>query len=142
MHHLTEAQWIAIAAHRLQYRWRSINPGQLDDLAADLWQDEELRTAHTRTGEGRRQVADSHLDRRPGEASLNAMDAEAWMARCARRLLALDPNSPLDGTDWDDVASDLLEAVLRDNGFRDGEFSSGRPWLSPEFAAESYMSMQ
>ena len=43
MHHLTEAQWIAIAAHRLQHRWRSINPGQLDDLAADLWQDEQLR---------------------------------------------------------------------------------------------------
>jgi len=44
MHHLSEAQWIAIAAHRLQYRWRSINPGQLDDLAADLWQDEQLRS--------------------------------------------------------------------------------------------------
>lgn len=43
MHHLTEAQWIAIAAHRLQHRWRSINPGQLDDLAADLWQDEQFR---------------------------------------------------------------------------------------------------
>ena len=43
MHHLTEAQWVAIAAHRLQHRWRSINPGQLDDLAADLWQDEQLR---------------------------------------------------------------------------------------------------
>ena len=43
MHHLTEAQWIAIAAHRLQHRWRSINPGQLDELAADLWQDEQLR---------------------------------------------------------------------------------------------------
>ena len=23
MHHLTEAQWIAIAAHRLRHRWRS-----------------------------------------------------------------------------------------------------------------------
>jgi len=43
MHRLTEAQWIAIAAHRLQHRWRSINPRQLDDLAAELWQDEELR---------------------------------------------------------------------------------------------------
>ena len=43
MHHLTEAQWVAIAAHRLQHRWRSINPGQLDDLTADLWQDEQLR---------------------------------------------------------------------------------------------------
>ena len=43
MHHLSEAQWIAIAAHRLQHRWRSINPGQLDDLAAELWRDEQLR---------------------------------------------------------------------------------------------------
>ena len=43
MHHLTEAQWIAIAAHRLQHSWRSINPGQLDDLAADPWRDEQLR---------------------------------------------------------------------------------------------------
>jgi len=43
MHHLTEAQWIAIAAHRLQHRWRSINPGQLDDLAAELWRDDQLR---------------------------------------------------------------------------------------------------
>ena len=42
--HLTEAQWIAIAARRLQHRWRSINPGQLDDLAADLWRDEHLRS--------------------------------------------------------------------------------------------------
>ena len=44
MHQLTETQWIAIAAHRLQHRWRSINPGQLDDLAAELWRDEELRS--------------------------------------------------------------------------------------------------
>jgi len=43
MYHLTEAQWIAIAAHRLQHRWRSINPGQLDDLATELWRDEQLR---------------------------------------------------------------------------------------------------
>jgi hypothetical protein len=42
-HQLTEAQWVAIAAHRLQHRWRSINPGQLDDLAAELWRDTALR---------------------------------------------------------------------------------------------------
>ena len=36
MPHLTEAQWIAIAAHRLQRRGCSINPGQLDDVAAEL----------------------------------------------------------------------------------------------------------
>ena len=42
-HPLSEAQWVAIAAHRLQYRWRSIDPGQLDELAAELWRDPALR---------------------------------------------------------------------------------------------------
>ena len=56
--------------------------------------------------------------------------------------MALDPDSPLDGTDWDDIAGDLLEAVLRDDGFRDGDLTKARPWLSPEFAAESYVSMR
>jgi hypothetical protein len=55
--------------------------------------------------------------------------------------MALNPDSPLDGTDWDDIAGDLLEAVLRDDGFRDG-LTTGRLWLSPEFAAESYVGMQ
>lgn len=43
MQTLTEPQWIALAAHRLQYRWRSIHPEQLDELAADLWRDPHLR---------------------------------------------------------------------------------------------------
>lgn len=43
MHNLTQPQWVAIAAHRLQFRWRSINPGQLEELAADLWCDAALR---------------------------------------------------------------------------------------------------
>jgi hypothetical protein len=38
-----EPQWIAIAAHRLQYRWRSIDPDQLDEVAADLWREPKLR---------------------------------------------------------------------------------------------------
>ena len=43
MHHqLTQPEWVAIAAHRLHYRWRSINPGQLEDVAAELWKDEHL----------------------------------------------------------------------------------------------------
>ena len=42
MHHLTQPEWVAIAAHRLQYRWRSINTGQLEDVAAELWRDEHL----------------------------------------------------------------------------------------------------
>jgi hypothetical protein len=41
-HHLTPPEWIAIAAHRLHYRWRSINPVQLEDVAAELWKDEHL----------------------------------------------------------------------------------------------------
>ena len=43
MHHaLTEPAWVAIAAHRLQYRWRSINPGDLADVARELWRDDHL----------------------------------------------------------------------------------------------------
>jgi hypothetical protein len=43
MHHqLTQPEWVAIAAHRLHYRWRSINPVQLEDVAAELWKDEHL----------------------------------------------------------------------------------------------------
>ena len=42
MHHLTQSEWVAIAAHRLQFRWRSINPGQLEDVAAELWEGEML----------------------------------------------------------------------------------------------------
>jgi len=55
---------------------------------------------------------------------LNDQDAEAWMARCTRRLMALNPNSPLDDTDWDDIAGDLFECLHR---------------LAPEFAAETYV---
>ena len=43
MQHLTQPEWVAIAAHRLQYRWRSISPGDLSGVAADLWRDEDLR---------------------------------------------------------------------------------------------------
>lgn len=43
MHQLSKDQWIAIAAHRLQHRWRSVDPGQLDDLAGELYGDDALR---------------------------------------------------------------------------------------------------
>lgn len=43
IHHLSQTEWVAIAAHRLHHRWRSINPGQLDEVAAELWNDEQLR---------------------------------------------------------------------------------------------------
>jgi hypothetical protein len=46
------------------------------------------------------------------------------MARCTRRLMALNPDSPLDGTDWDDIAGDLLERLHR---------------LPPELAAATYL---
>ena len=43
MTRLSQLEWVAIAAHRLHYRWRSINPAQLDEVAAELWKDEHLR---------------------------------------------------------------------------------------------------
>ena len=49
MHQLTSAQWIAIAAHRLHHRWRSVTPAQLDELAADLLRDERLRELEPET---------------------------------------------------------------------------------------------
>ena len=53
-------------------------------------------------------------------------DAEAWIARCARHLMALNPDSPLDGTDWDDIAGDLFECLQR---------------LPPEWAASTYVAL-
>lgn len=38
---------------------------------------------------------------------------QAWMARCTRDLMALNPDSRLDGTDWNDVAGDLLQSLHR-----------------------------
>jgi hypothetical protein len=42
-HPIPPADWIAIAAHRLAHRWPHVLPLQLDELAAELWQDETLR---------------------------------------------------------------------------------------------------
>jgi len=36
--------WIAACAHELQRRWRTVDPEQLEELAADLWRAEELRS--------------------------------------------------------------------------------------------------
>jgi hypothetical protein len=55
---------------------------------------------------------------------LSPLDIEVWMAQCSRRLMALNPDSPLDGTDWDDIAGDLLESLY---------------WLPPEWAAATYV---
>lgn len=35
--------WIAAYAHRLQRQWRTVDPEQLEDVAADLWRDPRLR---------------------------------------------------------------------------------------------------
>lgn len=35
--------WIAACARELQRRWRTVDPDQLEELAADLWQVTELR---------------------------------------------------------------------------------------------------
>ena len=46
----------------------------------------------------------------PTETAMkNALAIEQWVDRCAARLTALNPESPLAGTDWDDIASDLWE---------------------------------
>lgn len=46
------------------------------------------------------------------------------MARCTHRVKALNPDSPLDGTDWDDIARALFEYLHR---------------LPPEWAAATYL---
>ncbi|MFM9427264.1 hypothetical protein RCH10_003715 [Variovorax sp. GrIS 2.14] len=35
--------WIAACAHRLQQRWRTVDPTLLEEVADDLWQDPHLR---------------------------------------------------------------------------------------------------
>ena len=55
---------------------------------------------------------------------MSFLDTGTWIARCTDRLMALNPDSPLDGTDWDDIAGDLLESLHR---------------LPPEWAAATYV---
>ena len=43
MERLSQREWIAIASHRLSYRWRHIRAEQLDEVAAQLYRDEALR---------------------------------------------------------------------------------------------------
>ena len=57
---------------------------------------------------------------------MNGLAAEAWMARCACRLRALNPDSPLDGTGWEDVAGHLFEAA---------------PNLEPEWVAATFIAL-
>jgi len=39
---ISEQIWVAACAHELQRRWRTVDPEQLGEVAADLWQDERL----------------------------------------------------------------------------------------------------
>ena len=39
----TEEIWIAACAHALQRHWRTVDPAQLEEVAADLWMDDRLR---------------------------------------------------------------------------------------------------
>lgn len=57
---------------------------------------------------------------------MNTVDAEAWIERCTRRLIALNPDSPLDGTDWDDIAGDMFEVAAK---------------LEPEWAAATFTAL-
>lgn len=40
---LLPTQWIAQCADRLHQHWRTVQPAQLEELAVDLWKDEQLR---------------------------------------------------------------------------------------------------
>ncbi|MDM0012004.1 hypothetical protein QTH87_06065 [Variovorax sp. J22P168] len=35
--------WIAACAHRLQQHWRTVDPIELEEVAAELWRNERLR---------------------------------------------------------------------------------------------------
>ena len=59
-------------------------------------------------------------------APRSSQDPEAWIERCTRHLMSLNPDSPLDGTDWDDIAGDLFECLHR---------------LPPEWAASTYVAL-
>lgn len=39
-----ERVWVAACSHVLQRRWRSVDPELLEDVAAELWSDQERRS--------------------------------------------------------------------------------------------------
>lgn len=43
MEPLPATLWIAACAHRLQQRWHTVDPLELEDVARELWRDERLR---------------------------------------------------------------------------------------------------
>ncbi|MDH6594048.1 hypothetical protein M2165_003937 [Variovorax sp. TBS-050B] len=43
MEPLPATLWIAACAHRLQQRWHTVDPLELEDVARELWRDARLR---------------------------------------------------------------------------------------------------
>lgn len=37
-------EWMDVVSERLQRQWPTVDPARLDDVAADLWADEKLRS--------------------------------------------------------------------------------------------------
>lgn len=40
---MSRATWVAACSHHLQRQWRSVDPDLLEDVAAELWADAELK---------------------------------------------------------------------------------------------------
>lgn len=40
---LTPSQWIQQCAQKLQERWQTVDPEQLEEVAVDIWTDDTLR---------------------------------------------------------------------------------------------------
>ncbi|WP_093161693.1 hypothetical protein [Variovorax sp. YR216] len=43
MNPISAETWIAACAHQLQRQWKTVDPEQLEEVAADLWMDDRLR---------------------------------------------------------------------------------------------------
>jgi hypothetical protein len=43
-HNLADVQWVAQCAHRLRERWPHADLVALEEVAMDLWRDEDLRS--------------------------------------------------------------------------------------------------
>jgi hypothetical protein len=44
METLTPSQWIAACAKRLHERWKTVDAGELEEVAVGIWQDARLRS--------------------------------------------------------------------------------------------------
>lgn len=43
MDEMTPTQWISKCAERLHERWQTVDPGQLEEVAVDIWKDAHFR---------------------------------------------------------------------------------------------------